>query len=43
MKHFTKSVKALRGLMDVILGGSGNVVRTIKQEGHMGESSVKHV
>lgn len=43
MSHFSKSVKALQGLMDVILGGSSNVVRTIKAEGHMSEKSVKHV
>lgn len=43
MKHFSKSEKALRGLTDVVLAGSGNVVRIIKQAGHMGETSVKRV
>lgn len=43
MKHFLKSEKALNGLIDVILGGSSNVVRIIKQAGHMSELSVKHV
>ena len=43
MKRFTKTEKALRVLTDTILGGSSNVVRTLKVAGHMNENSVKHV
>ena len=43
MKRFTKTQKALRALTDTILGGSSNVVRTLKEAGHMNENSVKHV
>ena len=43
MKRFTKTKKALRALTDTILGDSTNVVRTLKEAGHMSENSVKHV
>ena len=43
MKRFTQTEKALRALTDNILGGSRNVVRTLKVAGHMNENSVKHV
>lgn len=43
MTQFTKTKKALRALTDTILGGSSNVVRTLKVAGHMNENSVKHV
>ena len=34
MTRFTKTKKALRALTDTILGGSSNVVRTLKVAGH---------
>ena len=37
MTRFTKTKKALRALTDTILGGSSNVVRTLKVAGHMNE------
>ena len=40
MTRFTKTKKALRALTDTILGGSSNVVRTLKVAGHMNENSV---
>lgn len=43
MKRFTKTPKALKALTDTILGDSTNVVRTLKEAGHMNENSVKHV
>ena len=43
MTRFTKTQKALCALTDTILGGSSNVVRTLKVAGHMNENSVKHV
>ena len=43
MTRFTKTKKALCALTDTILGGSSNVVRTLKVAGHMNENSVKHV
>ena len=43
MTRFTKAKKALSALTDTILGGSSNVVRTLKVAGHMNENSVKHV
>lgn len=43
MTRFTKTKKALRALTDTILGGSSNVVRTLKVAGYMNENSVKHV
>lgn len=43
MIRFTKTKKALCALTDTILGGSSNVVRTLKVAGHMNENSVKHV
>lgn len=39
MTRFTKTKKALRALTDTILGGSSNVVRTLKVAGHMNENS----
>ena len=38
MTRFTKTKKALRALTDTILGGSSNVVRTLKVAGHMNEN-----
>ena len=35
MTRFTKTKKALCALTDTILGGSSNVVRTLKVAGHM--------
>lgn len=43
MKHFTKSLKALECLENEILAGSKNVVRLLKEAGHMDQKSVKHV
>lgn len=35
MKRFTKTPKALNALTDTILGGSSNVVRTLKVAGRI--------
>ena len=42
MKHFNRTEKTLKGLIDVILGGSHDVVRTLKAAGHMSQKSVNH-
>lgn len=42
MKHFNRTEKTLKGLIDVILGGSHDVVRTLKSAGHMSQESVSH-
>lgn len=39
MTRFTKNKKALLALTDTILGGSSNVVRTLKVAAHMNENS----
>lgn len=42
MKHFNRTEKTLKGLIDVILGGSHDVVRTLKAADHMSQKSVNH-
>ena len=42
MKHFNITEKTLKGLIDFILGGSHDVVRTLKAAGHMSQESVNH-